>query len=161
MEELWTETPVQRFWRRLIRDRALEFMHEPKFLTHLRYHNAGAVDYQKKFGEVWAEHGTNIYKLLAETHGENWDAEDEEKHAGGPKKEAAILQRENDDVVTAREKGPCERQHQFQGKPETSLGIVEEAKGGREARQSPEESAAQEDERRRRREDFYRRAGGT
>ena len=36
---------------------------------------------QKLFGKVWEEYGTNVYRLIAEAHGEPWDAEDEEKTA--------------------------------------------------------------------------------
>ena len=165
MQKVWEdENPAARFMRRLVRDRAVEFMRCPEYLKPLRFDYERAKRDQKRFGEIWAEYGTNIFQLIAEAHGENWDAEDEEKHR--EKKEVAITQRAtayNDDLVTARETGPLERQHQLQGKLEESVRVVEEdqGKGGEilgGARKTEKEAREKEKSRR---EDFYRRAGGT
>jgi hypothetical protein len=147
MQKVWEdETPAARFMRRLVRQRAIEFMRSPDYLKPLRYDFERAKRDQKRFGHIWNEYGTD------EAHGENWDAEDEEK------KEAAVNQRgsiQNDDLVATCEKSPRERQHQLQGKPEASLGVVEEDQGeGDQILEAREKSKS-------RRDDFYRRAGGT
>jgi len=153
MHKVWEdETPAARFMRRLVRQRAIEFMRSPDYLKPLRYDFERAKRDQKRFGHIWKEYGTDIFQLIAEAHGENWDAEDEEK------KEAAVNQRgsiQNDDLVATCEKSTRERQHQLQGKPEASLGVVEEDQGeGDQILEAREKSKS-------RRDDFYRRAGGT
>ena len=169
MHTAWeTESSAARFMKRLVRDRACEFMRSPDYLRPLRFDFERAKRDQKRFGEIWAEYGTNVYQLIAESYGETWDAEDEEKHAGAlrKKKESAITQRtlpRNDDVVAAREEGPRQRFDELQGKPEASELVLEEDQG-REIRLGggPEEKArAQEKGGGGRGEGFYARAGGT
>ena len=161
---MWDEEdPKERFWARLIRERAMEFMRCPSYLRKLRFNYDQAKSDQKLFGKIWSEYGTNVFQLIAEAHGESWDAEDEEKHCvkkGVPrKKEVAVNQRKrDDDLVAAREAGPRERLDELQGKPEASLGVLEEEQG--EVGNAEEEEAAREG-RKGRREGFYRRAGGT
>ena len=132
-------------------------MRSPEYLKRLRYDYDRARADQKMFGHIWDEYGTNIFQLIAEAHGENWDAD----AADAPKKHAAVNQRrttQHDDVVTACEKSARERQHQFQGKYEASLGVVEEDKG---LRGDDCETETEAEESKGRRADFYRRAGGT
>ena len=126
------ETPQQRFWKRLVRQRAESHMQDTKYLQLLRHRNDLAKADQKLFGHIWAEHNTNIYKLIATAHGENWDAEDEQKTAYAlheQKKTAALPQRENDNLVAAREEGPREREHIVQGLAQESVRLVEKGKG--------------------------------
>jgi len=157
------EGPAARFWKRLVRERAIEFMRCPDYLKGLRYNNKRAVADQKTFGHIWEEYGTNVYKLIAEACGETWDEEDdakcpaaEERHA---KKEVAVNQKEaiasDDDLVGTREASACERVDELQGKFEESFRELEEAKERREAEE--EQGAPQE---KGRGEEFYRRAGG-
>jgi len=157
MQKAWEdETPAARFMRRLIRERAVEFMRNPAYLKRLRYDYERARSDQKMFGHIWEEYGTNIFELIAEAHGENWDADAD----AGPKKEAAVNQRrtiDHDDVVAACEESTRERQHQLQGQSEASLGVVEEDQGSIDCKT---ETEARE-ESKGRRADFYRRAGGT
>ena len=178
MERAWEdESPAVKFMRRLVRDRAVEFMRCPEYLLPLRFDYDQAKSDQKLFGHIWEEYGTNVFQLIAEAHGENWDAEDEEKQmyaraAPTQKKEVAITQRaqpQNDDLVTTREAGPRERLDELQGKPEARVVVVEEDEGkgieigkdgGLSAPAKAEAEAAPEEEGGRRREDFYRRAGG-
>ena len=178
MERAWEDDgPAAKFMRRLVRERAVEFMRSPDYLLPLRFDYERARRDQKHFGHIWEEYGTNVYRLIAEAHGENWDAEDEEKQmyasraAPTKKKEVAITQRaqpQNDDLVTTREAGPRERLDELQGKPEARVVVVEEdegqgieiGKGGGSAPAKAEAEAAPEEEGGRRREDFYRRAGG-
>jgi hypothetical protein len=159
MQEMWEdETPAARFMRRLVRKRAVEFMRNVEYLKRLRYNYDQAKMDQKMFGHVWEEYGTNIFELIAEAHGENWDPD----APTGLKKEAAVNQRrtkQNDDVVATCEKGARERQHQLQGQSEASLSVLEEDKGCFDEDSKTETEAREESKGRR--EDFYRRAGGT
>ena len=158
--------PHTRFWRRLTERRAREFMEDRDFLRSLR--NASREKtrrMQRLFGAVWAEYDTDIYRLIGSACGENWDLEpyaDEEKRAfPDNKKEAAIKQRENDDVVTAREASPRRGQHQLQGVAQASECVLEEEerRGCGQRQSSPQKET--EAKSCRRGADFYRRAGGT
>ena len=110
MHALWEyETPQQRFWKRLVRQRAESHMQDAKYLQALRHRNDLAKADQKRFGHIWAEHNTNIYKLIAKAHGENWDAEDEEKTAFALNKTAAIQSKGDDNLDRTREESPRSR----------------------------------------------------
>ena len=169
---MWEDdNPHARFWRQLTTSRAHMFMKNHEFLRSLRRDYDRAKELQRLFGHVWAQYGTDIFRLTAEACGENWDFEDEEKNAfarAAAKKEVAIKQREkagnDDDVVAAREASPRRRQHQLQGVAQESECVLEEEEGlGGGGRQSPQkgEKTRQEKQGRRRGADFYRRAGGT
>ena len=126
------DTPHQRFWKRLVRQRAESHMQDAKYLQLLRHRNDLAKADQKRFGHIWAEHNTNIYKLIAKAHGENWDAEDEQKTAYAlheQKKTAALPQRGDDNLVAARKKGSFGGEHVVQRLPEESLCELEKSKG--------------------------------
>ena len=159
MQKAWEdETPAARFMRRLIRQRAVGFMRNPEYLKRLRYDYDRARSDQKMFGHIWEEFGTNIFELIAEAHGENWDADAD----AGPKKEAAVNQKRtvhHDDVVATREESTRERKHQLQGQSETGLGVLEEDKGSIDDVCKTETETREESKGRR--ADFYRRAGGT
>ena len=155
---MWDEEdPKERFWARLIRERAMEFMRCPEYMKKLRFNYEQAKSDQKLFGKVWEEYGTNVFQLIAEAHGETWDAEDEEKN------DVAINQREpDDDLAGAREESSFERVDQLQGKPEASLCVVEEEQGLRSGiLRSAAEEATPAEESGRRRGSFYRLAGGS
>ena len=167
MHNTWGPSPHARFMKRLLRDRAVMFMQSPAYMKELRYDYDRAVQHQKLFGNVWEEYGTNVFQLIAESHGESWDAEDEEKHASGEpadKKEAAVNQRNDDNLAPAREEGARRGLEQLQGEFKESIRVLEEDEecklsckyGGA----GPKEAAAQKEEDRRR-EGFYRSAGGT
>ena len=134
MHTAWeTETPHQRFWKKLIRQRAESHMQDVAYLRMLRNRNDLAKADQKHFGAVWAEHGTNIYKLIAKAHGEVWDSEDDQKTASkleAHEKSDSIEQKENADLDRTREESPRGRQHQLQGIAKAGLGLVEESKVG-------------------------------
>ena len=146
------ETPQQRFWKRLVRQRAESFMLDEKYLLSLRHRNDLVKADQKRFGHIWAEHNTNIYKLIAKAHGENWDAEDEQKTAYAlheQKKTAPIPQRENDNLVAACETSTRGGEHLLQGEPEESEQELEKGRKEEEGKGAC------------RRGGFYRAAGGT
>ena len=152
--------------RRLVRDRAVEFMRCPEYLKPLRFDYERAKRDQKRFGEIWAEYGTNVYQLIAKAHGETWDAETEEKErsraadASHPRKIApAVNQRadRDDNVVAACEKGTRGGQHELQGQHETGVRVVEEDEGRGEV--CGAEETAKTEIGRARSGSFYRRAG--
>ena len=123
MHKAWEQSDAAKiFLDKLRRQRAIEFMRNDAYMKSLRHNYERAQSDQKAFGAIWAEYGTDIYKLIAESCGERWDAEDEEKHAGGAtKKEVAVNQRKkHDDLVAARKESPRKRQHELQGKPSAS-----------------------------------------
>ena len=87
---MWeNDDPRAVFMRRLIRQRAVEFMRSPKYLRSLRFRNDLAIRDQKMFGHIWEEYETNVYQLIAEAHGETWDAETEEKEQYRARHDAA------------------------------------------------------------------------
>jgi hypothetical protein len=152
MEDTWeAEPPAARFMRLLVKQRAEQLMRDKEYLKTLRCNYPVAKALQKRFGDVWSEFGTNIFQLIAGSCDEDWDAEDEEKHAfaqQSEKKTSPMILKENtrdDNVVAACEEGARSGLDQLQGKPETGLGELEEAEEGEKTRG----------------EGFYRRAGGT
>jgi hypothetical protein len=162
MEQLWVENSAHgRFWRQLLRDRAAQIVGDEAHLRRLRYLPDLVKSVQRKFGHIWADANTNIYKLIAGAFGEVWDEEDDEKqqfaaaHAG--KKEAAVKQRKlDDDLVGARKKDARRGVDELQGEPQESLEDLEEKGKGRQEGKGEEGG-----EGRSRREEFYRRAGST
>ena len=152
------EGPTARFWKRLVRERALEFMRSPDYLKGLRHDNKRAVADQKAFGHIWEEFGTNVYKLIAGAHGESWDQwdeEDEQKEmqrvATAPNKTPPLHQRQNDGrhLVAAREASTRGGEHLLQGEPEESEQELEKGRKEEEGKGAC------------RRGGFYRAAGGT
>ena len=147
MHKAWEDdSPHARFRRQLVRQRADANMIDTEYLRSLRYRNDRAKHDQKLFGEIWATHGTNVYKLIAKAHGENWDSEDDEKTAPALKKLHQLQQRENNgnackQLVSARESGSRERQHKLQREPQESFGLLEkEGKGCTKGSERQEES---------------------
>ena len=152
MESVWEhDTPHARFWRQLLQQNADQRRLDEEYLKRLRFQPARAKEDQKRFGDIWAEHNTNIYKLIASACGEVWDNEDEEKHGGKSsartpwsqrsRESASALQKTgciptkgNDNLDRAREESPRSRQHQFQGIPQAGECILEGEKG----QESPE-----------------------
>jgi hypothetical protein len=182
MEEVWDASPAEKFISELRRSRARHFMRNRDFMKSLRHNYEAAKDMQRSFGEIWETYGTNVFQLIAEAHGESWDADleessarsprlqDEEKHAPArePKKTQLVEQREtdNDDVVRTCEESARQRQHQLQGVPQASECVLEEVFFQEcSPKSSPKEEAQGQEEkekmRRMRGGAFYRRAGGT
>ena len=170
----WDNEHAQ-FWDRLLRQRAADIAGDPAWLKSVRYDIKEAEVLQRRFGYVWKESGTNIYKLIASAFGETWDEEDDQKNAervGAGTKEIAPLRentRDHDDLVATREKGACKWEHLLQREPEESECELEEAEGlgsprggGRlRLRSDPETEAQEEEKAGGRRKGFYRAAGGT
>ena len=154
------------------------YMNHREYLQTLRGNYEEAKQLQKRFGQVWAEYGTDVYKLTAEACGENWDfdsargdsLQDEEKsafaRAAANKKEAAVEQNKDDNLAPARQAGPRRGLDQLQGISQEGECVLEEEEGvrGLLGRSQKVEEARQEEEKGSgggRRADFYRRAGGT
>ena len=171
MQGVWRDSATQRFMTRLKEERAQMFMRDREYMKTLRFKYEVARDMQKMFGKIWAEHGTDVFQLIAEAHGETWDAETEEKERyraehdaseSEPEKiEAPVNQKKrgHDDLVAAREGGARERQHQLQGEPEKSIRLLEEDEGRGKRACCEEEGPAAKKEGRARSGSFYRRAG--
>ena len=171
-DEAWRAPAAETFLRRLREQRARSFMRDSVYLKSMRHNVEGAKQMQKWFGSIWAEYDTDIYKLIAEACGENWDMEDEQKSefARETAKKAATDKQKassnHDDLAPTCEKDSRGGLHKFQGVPQASLGVLEENKGRFKiirTRSSPQKAPPQEESRSRRgrREDFYRSAGGT
>jgi len=170
MENVWDASPAEKFISGLRHSRARHFMRNQDFMRSLRHNYEAAKSMQREFGEIWETYGTNVFQLIAEAHGESWDAEDEEKHAPArePKKTQVVEQREtdNDDVVRTCEESARQRQHQLQGIPQASECVMEEEQGRGNQDCSPESGPGEaqeekEEMHRMRGGAFYRRAGGT
>jgi hypothetical protein len=132
---------------------------------------------QKVYGDVWREYGTDVFRLIAEAHGETWDAEDEEKNTfeATAKKKGAVKPKgkklKHDDLVAAREESPRRGLDELQREPEEGLSELEEdeglqgrqlwrRKGAEEEAKGPSRPQKEEEVHRLRREGFYRTAGG-
>ena len=73
--------PVAKFWSRLHNEVVDKLVSDPDqfLLRHMRFDHDMVREYQKRFGHIWKEYGTDIFQLIAEAHGEIWDAEDDGK----------------------------------------------------------------------------------
>ena len=138
METVWAqETAHQRFWRRLLNENVDRLINDPEkyLLKHMRYDNAMATDYQKRYSTILAERGTSIYKLIAEAFNERWDSEDEQKCPSQLEKKGAPSNQRNhgnhDDLDRTCESGVFEGQglgDEVQGRPTSGSEDLE--KGG-------------------------------
>ena len=82
LEKLWLQdTAHGKFWRRLLNENVDRIVRDQKHLKTLRFRNDIVKRYQKRFGHVFEERGLNLYQLIAESQGECWDEEDEQKCA--------------------------------------------------------------------------------
>ena len=82
MERVWEEdSPHANFFRRLLNSRVDELVNSPTWLKRLRYNNDEVKWWQKNCGDIFDERGLNLYQLIASSHGECWDNEDEQKCA--------------------------------------------------------------------------------
>ena len=82
MEKVWQDdSPHAKFFRQLMNNRVDELVHSKDWLKRLRYNHEEVRWWNKRAGYIFEERGINLYQLIAQSHGECWDAEDEEKHA--------------------------------------------------------------------------------
>jgi hypothetical protein len=83
MEKVWQkDSPHAKFFRQLMNNRVDELINSKDWLQRLRYNHEEVRWWNKRAGYIFEERGINLYQLIAQSHGECWDAEDEEKHAG-------------------------------------------------------------------------------
>ena len=66
MQGVWRDSATQRFMTRLKEERAQMFMRDREYMKTLRFKYEVARDMQKMFGKIWAEHGTDVFQLIAE-----------------------------------------------------------------------------------------------
>ena len=163
-----TADAATKFLQKLRESRAREFMQNKEFLQMLRFEPETTKRMQRWFGAIWARQNTDIYKLIAQACNENWDLEDEEKHAfvrETAKKQSALNKqiKQHDDLAATREKGARRREYQLQGIVEESERLLEEEQGRVRLRcvgSTKEAQARKEKTGCRRGAEFYRRAGG-
>ena len=91
MEKVWQDdSPHAKFFRQLMNNRVDELVHSKDWLKRLRYNHEEVRWWNKRAGYIFEERGINLYQLIAQSHGECWDAEDEEKHADVHKSENVL-----------------------------------------------------------------------
>ena len=122
MEAAWIDTnPVARFFQRLHNEVVDRLVSDPEqfLLRHMRHDHDMVRDYQRRFGDIFAERGLNLYQLIASACGEVWDDEDEEKGGHLREKVAPMgVKKSNPRQHAFRVDFPCEervRQGQVQG----------------------------------------------
>ena len=82
MERVWEDnSPHAKFWRQLLNSRVDELISSPEWLKSLRYNHSMVKWWNKNAGDIFEERGLNLYELIAQSFGECWDEEDEQKCA--------------------------------------------------------------------------------
>ena len=80
MEQVWDdEAPSAVFFRKLLNSRVDAMLASPDWLRSLRYDHDMVRWWIKRAGHIFEERGLNLYELIASSHGECWDDEDEQK----------------------------------------------------------------------------------
>ena len=78
--KMWDKrTPHQRFWDNLVGGALDRLLQTPEQIKALRFDYEGLRRLQKTLGPALDKRGTSMMQLVAEAHGEIWDAEDDEK----------------------------------------------------------------------------------
>ena len=153
MERAWEDdSPHANFFRRLLNSRVDELVNSPTWLKRMRYNNEEVKWWQKTCGHIFEERGLNLYQLIASSHGECWDNEDEEKHAQALEENVVppLLKEKPRQENAVSLDHPCKISVRSQEKKEPKLpvrasderrqGVVQEGRG---------------------REELYRRGGGS
>jgi hypothetical protein len=156
MERVWEDSsPHAKFWRQLLNSRVDELISSPEWLKSLRFNHPMVKWWNKNAGYIFEERGLNLYQLIAQSFGECWDEEDEQKCAHA--KEENVLPpmvkrkdkpRQEEDAI--RLDHPCEIGVRSQEEEEPELQV----RSSNEGRQSDLQEGLG-------REELYRRAGGT
>merc|ERR1711964_470352 len=82
MHQVWEgESPQARFWSRLLNSRVDLPVNSQDWLKSLRYRHDEVKWWNRRCGHIFEERGINLYQLIAQSHGECWDDEDEQKCA--------------------------------------------------------------------------------
>ena len=77
---LWDrKTAHQRFWDNLVNGALDRLLENPEGVKALRFDYDDLRRLQKTLGPALDKRGTSMMQLVAEAHGEIWDAEDDEK----------------------------------------------------------------------------------
>ena len=158
MEQVWEdEAPAAAFFRKLLNSRVDSMLASPEWLRSLRYDHDMVRWWNKRAGHIFEERGLNLYELIASSHGECWDDEDEQKtrHAVEENVLPPVLKekpRQTKEEDAVRLDHPCQVGVRKQQEEE---GCELHVRHGNEGRQSDVQAL------RSGREELYRRAGGS
>ena len=98
---IWDErTPHQRFWDNLVNGALDRLLKCPDQIKALRYDYDEMRRVQKTLGLALDQRGTSMMRLVAEAHGETWDAEDDEKQAACQSMEKSVPLKSKGNPVT-------------------------------------------------------------
>jgi len=154
MEQVWDdEAPSAVFFRKLLNSRVDAMLASPDWLRSLRYDHDMVRWWNKRAGHIFEERGLNLYELIASSHGECWDDEDEQKtrHAAEENVVPPVLKEKprqtKDDAVSLDH--PCQVGVRKGEEEECKLHVRPSDEGRQELLQA-----------RSGREELYRRAGG-
>ena len=155
MERVWEEdSPHANFFRRLLNSRVDELVNSPTWLKRLRYNNDEVKWWQKNCGDIFDERGLNLYQLIASSHGECWDNEDEQKCAQALEENVVpplLKEKPRHDAVSLDYPREISVRREKEEEPELPVRASNERRQG----------VLQEGRGRGGREELYRRGGGT
>jgi hypothetical protein len=147
---MWEDDSAHaRFWRRLLNSRVDELVSSQAWLKKLRYDHEEVRWWQKKAGHIFEERGVNLYQLIAQSHGECWDNEDEQKCASALEQNVVpptVKKKPRQNAVSVDH--PCEVGVRLRQKEELELHVRASDEGREKDLQTG-------------REELYRRAGGS
>ena len=157
MERVWEDdSPHAKFWRQLLNSRVDELISSPEWLQSLRFNNTMGKWWNKNAGEIFEERGLNLYQLIAQSFGECWDDEDEQKCAHA--KEENVLP----PMVKRKDNKPRHEDAERLDHPRQVGVRKEQEEAGSELHVRPGDEGRQEHvQARGGREELYRRAGGS
>ena len=155
MERVWEDdSPHAKFWRQLLNSRVDELISSPEWLQSLRFNNTMVKWWNKNAGEIFEERGLNLYQLIAQSFGECWDDEDEQKCAHAKEENVLppmVKRKDNKPRHEDAERLDNPRQVGVR-KEQEEAGCELHVRPGNEGRQSDLQAG---------REELYRRAGGS
>ena len=136
---------------------AVELISSPEWLKSLRFNYTMVQWWNKNAGDIFEERGLNLYELIAQSFGECWDEEDEQKCAHAKEENVlppCVKRKDN----KPRHEDAIRLDHPRQvgvRKQQEEEGCELHVRHGNEGRQSDVQAL------RSGREELYRRAGGT
>lgn len=154
MERVWEDSsPHAKFWRQLLNSRVDELISSPEWLKSLRFNHTMVKWWNKNAGDIFEERGLNLYELIAQSFGECWDEEDEQKCAHAKKENVlppCVKSKDNKPRHEDAIRVDHPRQIGVRSQEEEECELL--VRPGNEGRQSDLQAG---------REELYRRAGGS
>ena len=153
---MWDQrTPHQRFWDNLVNGALDRLLENPEGVKALRFDYDDLRRLQKTLGPALDKRGTSMMQLVAEAHGEIWDAEDDEKAQARLTMEKSVPLKSKENPVenaiqvgAARKIGVREGQGQGHDVPpgdgRREVDVQEGGQGSRAGSGRAEEEAAKE-----------------